>query len=156
MGRLQTLCGRSFEGRVVTADAADAAFQGRRLLLTVQDCTPGEVRMPFAVGEDRSRTWIVRRTPAGLRLKHDHRHADGSPDEVTNYGGDTADEGLAERQAFPADAESKALFLRTGRAVSVDNTWAMEIRPGEMFAYELRRPARKFRVEFDLSKPVAP
>jgi hypothetical protein len=31
----------------------------------------------------------------------------------------------------------------------------MEVHPGRMFAYELRRPNRHFRVEFDLKKPVA-
>jgi hypothetical protein len=30
----------------------------------------------------------------------------------------------------------------------------MEIHPGRTFAYELRRPNRHFRVEFDLSRPV--
>jgi hypothetical protein len=30
----------------------------------------------------------------------------------------------------------------------------MEVHPGRMFAYELRRPNRHFRVEFDLTRPV--
>src|SRR3712207_8407608 len=48
-------------------------FAGKRLVMHVRDCSPNEVRIPFHVGEDRSRTWIVTRTAAGLRLKHDHR-----------------------------------------------------------------------------------
>jgi hypothetical protein len=156
MDRLQALCGRAYEGRVVSTDAADESFRSARLVMHVRDCRPGEVRIPFAVGEDRSRTWIVTRTAEGLRLKHDHRHADGSPDELTNYGGDTVEPGAADRQEFPADAESKALFTRTGREVSNTNVWALEVRPGETFAYELRRPGRFFRVEFDLTRPVAP
>jgi hypothetical protein len=31
----------------------------------------------------------------------------------------------------------------------------MEVHPGRRFAYELRRPERFFRVEFDLRRPVA-
>jgi hypothetical protein len=31
----------------------------------------------------------------------------------------------------------------------------MEVHPDRMFAYELRRPNRHFRVEFDLTRPVA-
>lgn len=154
LASLKPLCGKSFEGRVVTDDPADDAFRNRRLLMTVGGCTADEVRIPFHVGEDRSRTWIVTRTGEGLRLKHDHRHADGSPDELTMYGGDTVAPGTAARQEFPADAFSKALFDRTGRSVSNANVWAMEVRPGETFAYELRRPNRFFRVEFDLSRPV--
>ena len=157
MARLQALCGRAFAGRVVTSDPADAAFAGKRLVMHVRECRAGEVRIPFHVGDDRSRTWIVTRTPQGLRLKHDHRHADGSPDALTMYGGDTVGPGTPERQTFPADAESIALFRRSGREVSVTNVWAMEAGSAT-FAYELRRPpfpgGRFFRVEFDLGKPV--
>lgn len=158
MARLQALCGKSFEGRVATVDPADASFAGKTLVMHVRECRAGEVRIPFHVGDDRSRTWIVTRTAAGLRLKHDHRHADGSPDELTMYGGDIATPGTASRQEFPVDAESIALFTRTNRAVSNTNVWAMEVEPA-MFAYELRRPpvpgGRFFRVEFDLARPVA-
>lgn len=120
----------------------------------VRDCDAREIRIPFHVGEDRSRTWVVTRTGSGLRLKHDHRHADGSPDALTLYGGDTRDAGSAARQQFPADAESKAMFTAQGRAVSVPNVWALEAEPGRTFFYELARPGRLFRVAFDLSRPV--
>jgi hypothetical protein len=32
----------------------------------------------------------------------------------------------------------------------------MEVEAGRLFAYELRRPGRFFRVEFDLARPAAP
>lgn len=152
--RLRGLCGKSFAGRVVTTDPADAAFAGKPLVMRVADCSDSQVRIPFAVGEDRSRTWVVTRTDKGLRLKHDHRHEDGAEDELSQYGGDTATPGSAARQAFPADAFSRTLFLAKGNPASVDNVWAMEVHPGATFAYELRRPDRFFRVEFDLSKPL--
>lgn len=159
MAGLQALCGRAFEGRVVTTDPLDADFAGKPLVMHVRQCAPGEVRIPFHVGDDRSRTWIITRTANGLRLKHDHRHADGTPDELTMYGGDTALPGAAARQEFPVDAESIALFTRTDRSVSNTNVWAVEVGPA-VFAYELRRPpfpgGRFFRVEFDLTRPVAP
>jgi hypothetical protein len=54
------------------------------------------------------------------------------------------------------DAESVAMFQREALAASVTNVWAMEIEPERRFVYELRRPGgRLFRVEFDLSRPVA-
>lgn len=148
-------CGKAYEGRLTSTDAADAEMAGERLVMHVRDCADREMRIPFHVGEDRSRTWILTRTPAGLRLKHDHRHLDGTPDALTLYGGDTTSEGSRERQEFPADAYSKDLFLRQGRAVSVDNVWAVEVTDA-VFAYELRRPNRFFRAEFDLRQPVAP
>lgn len=157
MARLQALCGKAYEGRVVTSDPADASFAGKRLVMHVRECRNDEVRIPFHVGDDRSRTWIITRTATGLRLKHDHRHADGSPDELTMYGGETVSPGTAGRQEFPVDAESIALFTRTNRTVSNTNIWAMEAS-GTHFAYELRRPpipgGRFFRVEFDLGRPV--
>jgi hypothetical protein len=158
MARLQALCGKAFAGRLVTGDPADEAMASKPLVMHVRECRSGEVRIPFHVGDDRSRTWIVTRTAAGLRLKHDHRHADGAPDELTMYGGDTVTPGTAGRQQFPADAESIALFTRTGRTVSNSNVWAMEVQP-RLFAYELRRPpipgGRFFRVEFDMTRAVA-
>ena len=151
---LSALCGQAFEGRVVTTDTADAQFAGQRLVMHVRECGADEIRVPFHVGENRSRTWVITRTSAGLRLKHDHRHEDGSEDRLTQYGGDTIGEGSAERQEFPADEFSKQLFRENNIPASVENIWAMEIHPGRIFAYELRRPNRHFRVEFDLTRPV--
>lgn len=152
---LAALCGKAFEGRIASPPVeADRAFAGRRLVMHVRACTQSEVRIPFHVGEDRSRTWVVTRTGTGLRLKHEHRHSDGSEDKLTQYGGDSAGEGTARRQEFPADAFSKALFARENLPASTANVWAMEA-DGRTFAYELRRPGRFFRVEFDLAKPVA-
>lgn len=152
---LIALCGKAFEGRIASPPVeADRAFAGKRLVMHVRGCTQSEVRIPFHVGDDRSRTWVVTRTGTGLRLKHDHRHSDGSEDKLTQYGGDSAGNGTARRQEFPADAFSKALFARENIPASTANVWAMEA-DGRIFAYELRRPGRFFRVEFDLAKPVA-
>lgn len=150
-------CGKAFEGRIVSPPVpADSSFAGKRLVMHVRECSPDAVRIPFHVGDDRSRTWVITRTPAGYRLKHDHRHEDGSKDKVTEYGGDTVAPGTPTRQEFPADPFSKELFVREGNAAGVANVWAIEIVPKQLFAYELRRPGRFFRVEFDLTRPVEP
>lgn len=154
MTRLNALCGQRFEGKMVSNDAADADMAGQRLLMHVRDCSPTEVRIPFHVGADTSRTWIITRTDTGLRLKHDHRHEDGTEDALSQYGGDTATAGTATRQEFPADEFSKNLFLTKGNPASVTNVWAVEATDA-IYAYELRRPERFFRVEFDLAKPVS-
>lgn len=160
LAALATHCGQAFEGRIasnVPASPEPDAFEGKRLVMHVRGCEDParELRVPFHVGDDHSRTWVLTRTGEGLRLKHDHRHQDGSDDAVTMYGGDTASAGTAVRQEFPVDAESIEMFRREGLDASITNTWAMEIEPGQRFLYELTRPGgREFKVEFDLTRPV--
>lgn len=156
LAQLNALCGQRFEGRVMSTDAADADFRSKRLIMHVRDCSATEVGIPFAVGEDRSRRWVISRTTTGLRLKHDHRGERGEVHGYHMYGGDTATAGTAERQEFPVDRYSIDQFIAGGAQVSTTNVWAVEVHPGRMFAYELRRPEGRFlRVEFDLTKPVA-
>lgn len=161
--RLSSYCGKAFSGRLVSNETPDADMVGVPMVMHVRNCSETEIRVPFHVGNkdggwDRSRTWVITRTVSGLRLKHDHRHEDGSSDKVTMYGGDTTTVGTVMRQEFVVDAESMALFNREGLPKSVTNIWAIEIdnpaNPKPVFAYELRRTgenARFFRVEFDLS-----
>ena len=149
MERLLAMCGKTFQGRIVSPPVeADASFAGKRLVMHVRDCSPTETRIPFHVGEDRSRTWVISRTPTGLQLKHDHRHEDGTEDKLSQYGGETIGSGTALRQEFPADRFSHELFTRENLPASVTNVWALEAEPPGFFAYELRRPGRFFRVEF--------
>lgn len=157
MARIAAHCGQAFAGRVLVdvPSQGDSAFAEKDLVMHVRECNDGELRVPFHVGEDRSRTWVITRTPDGLRLKHDHRHEDGTDDAVTLYGGDTAGAGSESRQEFPVDAFSIEMFRREGLDASVTNTWAIEIEPGQRFLYELSRPGgRLFQVEFDLSTTV--
>jgi hypothetical protein len=152
--RLTQLCGKAFEGRMTQGTApGDSVFTQNPLTMHVRDCGASEVRIPFQIGPDASRTWIVSRVDGGLRLKHDHRHEDGTEDRVSRYGGDTRAAGTAARQEFPADSFTAALL-----PVAAANVWALEVEPGRAFAYELTRRGtdRRFRVEFDLARPIAP
>ena len=153
-------CGKAYAGRLVTSDATDADMRGKPMIMHVRSCSATQIEIPFHIGGtgpdgtwDRSRTWIITRKADGLRLKHDHRHADGKPDVLTMYGGDTVDGGNAARQTFPVDPESIALFRANDRAASVTNIWAIEVNEAR-YTYELRRAGRHFRVEFDLSQNV--
>ena len=149
---LQRMCGNAYGGQLVQGSAADSAFRQNALVMHVRECSEREVKIPFHLGENRSRTWVVTRTDAGLRLKHDHRHEDGSEDAVTQYGGDTRDAGTAARQEFWADAHTATLI-----PAAATNVWTMEVM-GDRFAYALRREGtdRRFRVEFDLTRPITP
>ena len=152
--QMSTLCGKSFHGKLVAGDDSDASFATAKMQAVVRTCTDREIQISFDVGEDRSRTWIITRTDSGLRLKHRHMLKDGTEDPVSQYGGDTAQQGTATRQEFPVDAYSKAMFTKESRTVSNTNVWAFEIDPGQTLTYELARPNRLFRVAFDVANPV--
>ena len=148
---LRSVCDGAFGGTVLEAPAGDTTFAGKALVMHGRECAEDEIRIPFHVGEDRSRTWVITRTQTGLRLKHDHRHEDGSEDEITQYGGDTRDAGTATRQEFHADAHTSSLIPE-----AATNVWTVEIEPGRQFVYALRREGtdRRFRITFDLTQQV--
>jgi len=149
---LASMCGQAFEGRVAEDSQADSAFAASILVMHVRECSDSVLRVPFHVGENRSRTWVISRTATGLRLKHDHRHADGSEDSVTQYGGDSPAMGTSTLQEFAADAQTAALI-----PAAATNVWSVELVPGSRFTYGLRREGtdRRFFVAFDLTRPVA-
>lgn len=171
---LASHCGKAYAGSLASSDARDADWQDKPMVAHWAECSRDRIAIAFHTGGedpgtwDRSRTWVVTRTAAdgstgGLRLKHDHRHEDGSEDAVTQYGGDTFHAGTAGAQDFPVDAYSIALFEREGLDASLTNVWRIEVDPagtdGARFAYQLTRrndPTRLFRVEFDLTDEIAP
>jgi len=144
-------CGKSFAGSVVfPADGKDP-FAGQPLVMHVQTCSDTTLRIPFRVGKDQSRTWVLRKTSQGLQLKHDHRHADGTPDEITQYGGMALTTENKLEQRFPADAYTANLL-----PAAATNEWTLALSPdGRTFSYILRRDKQlRFRADFDLTKPL--
>ncbi|MCO4811039.1 MAG: hypothetical protein KC572_05510 [Gammaproteobacteria bacterium] len=150
---ISELCGKAYSGKVTVDNADSDSFANKKLIMHVRHCDETQLQIPFHVGEDASRTWLITRTGSGLSLKHDHRHSDGTEDTLTQYGGHTVDAGWAQVQSFPADQYSKELFVDNAIPQSVGNTWQMYIYP-ERFTYRLIRQGREFRVDFDLTKPV--
>ena len=148
---LQKLCGKAFVGSVAAAPADDTTFKNKTLVMHVRSCEKDRIRIPFVVGQDRSRTWVLTRREDRILLKHDHRHEDGKPDAVTMYGGLTTSVGMPTRQMFPADQET----VNTIPAAAT-NVWWIDLVPGEHFTYNLRRMGseRFFSIKFDLKTPV--
>lgn len=146
---LQPLCGKAFEGRLVEGtEPSDATMGAQRLVMHVRSCSADEIRIPFHVGSDRSRTWVITRSGSGVRLKHDHRHEDGTPDRITQYGGDTRGTAGDVSLDFFADAETGAML-----PAASSNVWTLRAEP-TTFSYSLRRVNRRFRVDFDVTTPV--
>ncbi len=150
---LQQLCGNAYEGTVIAAPANDTVFKNKKLLMHVRTCNENIIRIPFVVGNDRSRTWVLTKNTDKLLLKHDHRHKDGSADSVTMYGGYTTNSGTTTMQIFPANLETTNLL-----PAAVGNVWWIELLPGKSFTYNLRRigTERLFSIRFDLTKTVSP
>ncbi|MBY0479534.1 MAG: hypothetical protein K2Q24_17935 [Chitinophagaceae bacterium] len=148
---LQQLCGNAYQGTVVAAPSNDTVFKNKKLYMHVRACKNNLVRIPFVVGDNRSRTWVFTKTESQLELKHDHRHIDGTPDSTTMYGGSTSNNGTATMQFFPADLETTNLLPTAG-----GNVWWVELIPGISFTYNLRRLGtdRLFSIRFDLTKTV--
>ena len=136
---MRGLCGARFEGaRTFPDDPADSAFAGKLLVATVATCTESEVRVPFVVGADRSRTWVFTRANGGVQLKHDHRHADGTPDAVTMYGGMATASGTPRSQQFAADALTAQLI-----PAARTNVWTVTLSgDGRELTYHLERDGR--------------
>lgn len=148
---LQVLCGKAYQGEVVAAPEGDTLFAGKTLVMHVMSCEEHCIQIPFFVGEDRSRTWVLTFDNDRILLKHDHRKKDGKPDEITMYGGWTSNSGSSTMQTFPADQETADLL-----PAAATNVWWITIQPGEHFTYNLRRMGtdRYFSVKFDLSREV--
>ena len=148
---LQGLCGKAFAGTVAAAPADDTTFKDKTLIMHVRSCEKDLIRIPFIVGENRSRTWVLTYKEGRISLRHDHRHEDGKPDTVTNYGGWTTNVGMPTRQMFPADQET----VKTLPAAAT-NVWWIDLVHGEHFSYNLRRMGseRYFSIKFDLKNPV--
>jgi len=156
---LQQLCGKAFAGTVAADTSNSPDFAGKPLVMHVRSCQKDRIRIPFFVGDDRSRTWVLTKTNGRILLKHDHRHKDGKSDAVTMYGGTSTNAGEATRQFFPADEETtRVVAAPAGNAPSAAaNIWWIELVPGQHFSYNLRRLGgdRLFTVKFDITKPVA-
>ena len=148
-------CGKAYQGKVTVDNASGGSFSNKKLVMHVRRCHDRQLQIPFHVGNDASRTWILTKTNSGISLKHDHRQADGSYDKSTMYGGHTLDAGWERVQSFPVDQYSKELFVKHGIPQSNGNTWQMFIYP-EKFTYRMIREGREFRVDFDLTKPITP
>jgi hypothetical protein len=143
---LQKHCGKSYEGKV-TEGAANDDFRGKRLVMQVKSCDENTIKIPFHVGDDRSRTWILTYKNNRITLKHDHRHNDGSEDKVTQYGGTSTNSGFENIQVFPADQQTCDLIQ-----YAANNVWWITL-DDKTFSYNLRRIGsdRLFSVTFDLS-----
>jgi hypothetical protein len=147
----QAICGNSYRGEEVYLDSIMTSWKPDEIIMHVNYCDDNQVRIPLHKGNDHSRTWILTKHEQGLLFKHDHRHDDGTPDEITNYGGFAINGGTPLKQVFPAHEYEFALWPRFS-----DNEWTLEFNETKTeFSYSLRKAGKLlFQVDFDLENPI--
>lgn len=141
---LQGLCESAHEGALLRAPAGDTQVDPEaRLVVHFWECGDEEIRFPFHIGDDRSRTWVFIRHPDRLELRHDHRNRDGTEEENTWYGAYTMDEGWPHLQEFVDERNG----VRVG--------WRVEVHPDYRYVYgTIRDEEWRHHLEFDLTGEV--
>ena len=141
---------KAFQGEVIEGMTDD--FKNGPLIMHVKFFNDSLMKIPFYVGEDKSRTWVLKFKDDRILLKHDHRNRDGSEDKVTQYGGWTTNSGKANLQFFPADEQTNDMIPLAGT-----NIWWITIDK-DYLTYNRRRLGtdRLLTVKFDLRTPVTP
>ena len=144
---MKSHCGKTYFGKTVFPTSKTDPFVNKKLVMSVKDCSESEIKIPFQVGDDTSRTWILTKTAKGLLFKHDHRLPDGTPDPVTLYGGFANQSGTNVMQFFPADADTQVLI-----PAAKSNIWSLKFdKKLKQFIYYLERHNKpRYKAIFDL------
>ena len=154
--KLSANCGKAFMGRTKLDPAASETYRAVDIILHVRDCSDNQIQMPMHVGDNHSRTLIISKLDDGrLQLQHRHTHEDGSPDDLTLYGGFTKQgSGDGMRANFHVGDYTRQLFIDHKIQRSLENVWTISM--GDKTAtYELHRSTLDFIIEFDLTKRVS-
>jgi hypothetical protein len=146
---LKSHCGKAYQGRL-ELPKEDKDFGGKQLVMHVRKCSENTIKIPFFVGDDKSRTWILSYDNDRISLKHDHRHKDGTEDDINFYGGTTTNQGKADIQMFSANQHTQKMI-----PAAATNVWWITIDE-TTFTYNLRRLGtdRVFKVVMDLTQTI--
>jgi len=146
---IKSHCDKAYEGHLVLPKD-DKDFGGKKLVMHVRSCSDTVIKIPFFVGEDKSRTWILTYKNDRISLQHDHRHKDGTEDAINFYGGIATNTGQSGLQTFSADQRTQQMI-----PAASSNIWWITI-DDTTFTYNLRRLGtdRVFKVVMDITKPI--
>lgn len=155
LANLGEYCGYSYEGRTTEfslgSGDGEHPLENPRMLMVLEECSDDEIRIPFHVDDDQSRTWVLQMRHGQLHLSHDHRYPDGTEYNQNMYGGYSDARGSGRKHFFPADE-----FTITERPQRDINIWSKEIDPdNDRYYYRLYLEGQlRFEATFDLSNPL--
>jgi hypothetical protein len=151
MEKLASLCGNTYGGQQTFIQEGRESWAHKSFVMHVTVCHQDSILVPFHLDEDRSRTWMFIVEDDGLRFRHDHSYEDGSPHDVTLYGGYADGAGTGFKQHFPADDYTCEYY-----PTSCNATWTVELSPDlNFFTYRLYNFNELiFEAEFDLRIPL--
>ena len=149
--QLKGHAGKAYAGKMTFPDNKPNDPMNKPMRIEVIKISDNHIRIPLRVGDDNSRVWMLTRIDDSILLKHDHRAKDGTPDDLTNYGGVDAHQLLGRQLIFPADAETAALLPE-----AKTNVWSLRLSPdGKVLYYYLERDGQpRFEATFDLTKKL--
>lgn len=150
--RYSDLTGSAFAGKSLMVDLGENnPLENASLLMIPERYSEDEIRIRFFVNDDRSRTWIIRKTEDRLHFSHDHRYPNGTEHDQNLYGGYTDERGSSTLQFFPAD--ERTIADRPSRAA---NVWSKEFDlQNSRYYYRLYLNGKlHYEAEFDLTETV--
>lgn len=150
--RFKTLEGQRFLGKEVYIQEGRESWAHLEMEMYVREWKEDVVYIPFRLADNSSRTWtIYRQDDNRLWLRHDHRHEDGTPEDINMYGGFSSDKSDAQQQFFPADDYTCKLI-----SYACENEWILRLKEDlTVFSYILEKSGvRIIQIDFDLTQPV--
>ena len=145
-------CGNAFSGKVEDSSNS-TAYNGRKFMLHIRDCSDTQIKMPLHIDDNSSRILVLTKSDGSIKLQHDHRHADGSSDALTLYGGYSSADSTANVQNFPESAESIAITKAQAPTRTYPSVWSI-ILSSEDITYQVVRPGRTIKTKFTFTDTV--
>ena len=148
---LKSLCGMSFAGEQTYMLEGRPSWAEFDFKMHVTLCEEDRIHIPFHLSEDHSRTWMFLIEDGRLRFRHDHRYPDGTPEELTMYGGYSDGTGTPFVQYFPADDYTIELLQDT-----LGRKWAIVLDEAlTTMKYQLSYHGEVvFEGAFDIANPI--
>ena len=146
-------CGNAFSGSVEDSSNS-TAYNGRKFVLHIRDCSDTQIKMPLHIDDNSSRILVLTKSDGSIKLQHDHRHADGSSDALTLYGGYSSADTTDNVTNFPESAESIAITKAYAPTRTYPSVWSI-ILSSEDITYQVVRPGRTIKTKFKFTDTVA-
>lgn len=149
---IKSHCGKAFSGSVEDSSNS-TAYNGKKFVLHIRDCSNTQIKMPLHIDDNSSRILILTKSGESIKLEHDHRHPDGSPDALTLYGGYSVDS-TAKVANFPESSESIAITKAHAPNRTYPSLWSI-ILSAEDITYQVVRPGRTIKSNFKFTDTLS-